>query len=84
MNIRVLYFASLRERLGTAQEHVLLQPGSTVAHLVAALVARGGHWASAFAPGQAYRVAVNQDMAAATTPLADGAEVALFPPVTGG
>jgi molybdopterin synthase sulfur carrier subunit len=30
------------------------------------------------------RVAVNHDLAGADTPIADGDEVALFPPVTGG
>ena len=36
------------------------------------------------APGKPVRIAVNQDMAAADTPVGNGDEVAFFPPVTGG
>ena len=45
---------------------------------------RGGAWAVELAPGRAYRVAVDQQMASAGTRLREGAEVAVFPPVTGG
>ena len=45
---------------------------------------RGGAWAEALAEHRALRVAVDQAMAAADAPLRDGAEVAFFPPVTGG
>lgn len=85
MMVTVLFFAGLRERLGTGRERVpLAAPGSTVSMLVDALRARDGPWAEAFAPGKAWRVAVNQRMADLSTPLAAGDEVAFFPPVTGG
>ena len=48
------------------------------------LRARGGVWAAELAEGRAFRMAVNQDLAAPDTPLHGGDEVALFPPVTGG
>lgn len=81
----VLYFASLRERLGVAQESVSLSgTGATVSQLVDVLRARGEPWASAFAPGAVWRVAVNQQMATAETPVGLADEVAFFPPVTGG
>jgi molybdopterin synthase sulfur carrier subunit len=48
------------------------------------LVARGGEWNKALAPGSPVRAAVNQAVAAGNTPVADGDEVAFFPPVTGG
>ena len=56
----------------------------TVAALRAHLMARGGAWQSALGEKRALRVAVNQDMAQADTPVKAGDEVAFFPPVTGG
>lgn len=85
MKIKLLYFARLREVFGMSTEDVALPDGvGDVAALVEWLRARGGAWATELAPGRAYRVSVNQDMALARTPLVDGAEVAIFPPVTGG
>ena len=57
---------------------------STLADLIAWLRQRGGHWAEELAPGRAYRLAVNHDLAPLDTPLKNGDEVAIFPPVTGG
>lgn len=83
--VTVLYFASLRETLGCAREQVALPaPTSTVGTLVEALRNRDGRWPEAFAPGKAWRVAVNQHMADLATPIKAGDEVAFFPPVTGG
>jgi molybdopterin synthase sulfur carrier subunit len=83
--ITLVFFARLREDLGTAGESLELPAGvTTVAALRAHLVQRGGAWASALAPGRAVRVAVNHDMADAATPVKAGDEVAFFPPVTGG
>lgn len=85
MNVTVLYFARLRETLGLAQETIALPAQlASVAGLLDHLRARGGEWQTALAPAQPYRVAVNQDMADISTPLQDGDEVAIFPPVTGG
>ena len=85
MKIRLLYFARLREVFGTAGEEVEL-PGhvADVAALTEWLRSRGGSWETELARGRAYRVAVDQEMAEPTTALHDGAEVAVFPPVTGG
>ena len=81
----VLYFAGLREAVGLAREQVALPAGTpTVSSLVDALRSRDGRWPDAFAPGKAWRVAVNQQMAGLATPLKPGDEVAFFPPVTGG
>ena len=81
--IKVLYFAGLREQLGTAGEDIDASP-TTVAGLRSMLMARGGAWQSALAQGKALRVAVNQEMAQPTTPVEAGDEIAFFPPVTGG
>ncbi|MBI5908366.1 MAG: molybdopterin converting factor subunit 1 [Betaproteobacteria bacterium] len=85
MNIRILYFARLREDMGIAQEMFDLPPEvGDVNSLRARLVARGGASAAAFAQGKAVRVSVNQDLARGDTPVKAGDEVAFFPPVTGG
>jgi sulfur-carrier protein len=85
MKIRVLYFAKLREQLGVDTETLELPAGAwTVAQLRAHLRERGAAWAEALAEGKAVRAAVNQHMAQADAAVADGAEVAFFPPVTGG
>ena len=83
--VTVLFFAALRESLGTSRELVpIAGPNSTVAMLVEALRARDGAWAETLAPGKNWRVAVNRQMASLATPLKAGDEVAFFPPVTGG
>ena len=56
----------------------------TVGQVRDLLSARGGAWAEALAPGRALRMAFNQQMCDAATAVADGGEVAFFPPVTGG
>ena len=83
--VTLLYFASLRERLGRSREEVALPSGNaTVESLLEHLRARDERWTEALAPGKAWRVAVNQRMAEAATPLRPGDEVAFFPPVTWG
>ena len=83
--IKVLYFARLREAFDCAEESLVLPEGvADVAGLGALLRQRGGAWASELGEGRAVRAAVNQDMADPSTPIADGDEVAFFPPVTGG
>ena len=83
--VTVIYFARLKEALGRGSERVALPPAvETVAGLREHLRARGGAWEKELAAGRAVRAAVNQEMAEAATPVRDGDEVALFPPVTGG
>jgi molybdopterin synthase sulfur carrier subunit len=85
MQIQLKFFASLREALGTGGETVALPPEVTTAGDVREFLrARGGVWAEALADGKALRVACNQQMADAATPLKEGCELAFFPPVTGG
>jgi molybdopterin synthase sulfur carrier subunit len=83
--VTVLYFARLREALGTASEQIALPAAvRDLEGLRALLVARGGAWEKELAPGRPVRAAVNQAMAVGDVPVADGDEVAFFPPVTGG
>ena len=85
MKLRILYFARLREVFGTGEEMAELPAGvASMGELLDWLRARGGVWAAELAEGRAFRMAVNQDLAAPDTPLHEGDEVALFPPVTGG
>jgi molybdopterin synthase sulfur carrier subunit len=83
--VTVLYFARLRETLGQGSEQIAL-PASVrdLEGLRAMLVARGGVWEKELAPHKPVRAAVNQVMAMGDVPVADGDEVAFFPPVTGG
>lgn len=83
MKLTVRYFASIREAIGTGSEPVQTQAASLAA-LRDELIARGGAHAEALARGRAVRVALNQVMSDEAAALSDGAEVAFFPPVTGG
>ena len=84
MTVTVLYFAALKEALGTASETLLLPANmATMADLRTHLAARGGAWGQ-LASFKNLRCAVNQGMVSLTAAVKDGDEVAFFPPVTGG
>ena len=85
MKVKVLFFAGLREQLGTSSEEIELPAGvGTVAGLRAHLKARGGAYEKAFSDKSLVRIAVNQEMVPLVNPIKPGDEVAFFPPVTGG
>ena len=85
MKVKVLFFASLREQLGTSAEEIELPADvATVAALRSHLVRRGGAWEGALAEKKAVRAAINQDMAKPGAAIRAGDEIAFFPPVTGG
>jgi molybdopterin converting factor subunit 1 len=81
MTIRTLVFASYRDLAGTDELTVDLAPGSTAGDLVRQLRERGGGW-ERLPPRPA--IAVNLEYASLSTPLSEGDEVALIPPVSGG
>ena len=83
MKVQIRYFASIREAIGRSGEE-WETAAATLAQLRVELLARGGAYAEALAPGRAVRMALNQVMVEEAAALADGAEVAFFPPVTGG
>jgi molybdopterin synthase sulfur carrier subunit len=83
MIVKVRYFASIREAIGTSSESADTK-AATLGALREELIARGGAYAEALARGRAVRVALNQTMSDEGTALIDGAEVGFFPPVTGG
>lgn len=83
MKITLRYFASLREALGPG-ETIELPAGATVGSARDALIARGGAHARMLARGRALRCALDQQMAEEDQSLHADAELAFFPPVTGG
>lgn len=83
MKVQLRYFAALREALG-AGESVEVANGTTVAALRDALIARGGLHAQVLARERLLRCAIDQTMADEAQSIPAGAEVAFFPPVTGG
>lgn len=81
MNVEILYFAILRERVGRERETLDLPAGADVGAARRAVAERH--------PGierllPQVQTAVNRVRATDATPLADGDEVALLPPVAGG
>lgn len=83
LTIRVRYFASLREALERNSEQVTTR-ARTVGELRRELAARGGEYALALAMTQNVRAALNQIMVEDAELLEPDAELAFFPPVTGG
>ena len=83
MLVQVRYFASLREALGP-HEQVQVPPGATLGELRDQLIASTPRHAEALARTRTLRGAVNHVMCDEATVVPEGAEVAFFPPVTGG
>lgn len=83
MKVTIKYFASIREAIGTGVE-VRETQANTLGALRDELIALGGGHAESLARGRAVRLALNQIMTNEAEALTDGAEVAFFPPVTGG
>lgn len=80
--IKVLFFAQVRELVGT-DSLALNTQAVTVEALRQELAAQGSRWELALEEGKLL-TAVNQTMVESSHPIADGDEVAFFPPVTGG
>ncbi len=83
MKVNVKYFAGIREAIGAPSESVETSAG-TLGLLRDELIAQGGAYAESLARGKAVRMALNQVMSDENVVLTPGAEVAFFPPVTGG
>lgn len=83
MKIDLLYFAWVRERIGCDGETRDIA-AATVGEALTALSALGDGYAAAFAEPHRLRFAIDQDFVDADAPLREGAELAIFPPVTGG
>lgn len=83
MKVRLRFFASLRETLGS-QGELELPEGSRVADAREQLIARGAPFDTSLARHKALRAALNQTLCDDSAALTDGDELAFFPPVTGG
>jgi molybdopterin synthase sulfur carrier subunit len=83
MNVKIKYFAAIREALGQGGESLHTR-SETLGALRDELVARGEPYATALARGKAVRMALDQVMSDEAAVLREGSEVAFFPPVTGG
>ena len=85
MQVRLLYFAWVREAVGVDGETADVPSGvATAADLIDWLATRGDGYAAAFADPAKLRCAVDQVMVTLDAPLGAPKEVAFFPPVTGG
>ncbi len=83
--MQILYFAWVRERIGTAEESLTPPPETTtVGVLLDWLATRSPGHAAALADRTALRFALDQDFVGPDTPLGGAREIAIFPPVTGG
>ncbi len=83
--IKLLYFASLRDRLKSGGEELALPENiRDITALKTLLAQRGDSWAEIFADDELVLAAVNQEMAQPETAISDGDEIGFFPPVTGG
>lgn len=81
MKIKVLYFATLRDRSGRREEELEVEAGASVRELKAHLAQTRSSLAPAL---DTCLVAVNHEFASDQEILAEGDEVGLFPPVSGG
>lgn len=83
--MKLLYFAWVRQKIGTAEEEVTPPADVTdVAGLLGWLRERGPGYAEALEDSRVVKVAVNQEYVRSDHLLKPGDEVAIFPPVTGG
>jgi molybdopterin converting factor small subunit len=80
VKVRVLYFASLRERAGAPAGEEDLPPGATAGDLWDRLRGRAAFASASFRPG----FSINGEWARAERVLGEGDEVGLLPPVSGG
>jgi molybdopterin synthase sulfur carrier subunit len=83
--LTLLYFAWVRERIGTGEERIARPaPGTTIAALLDALAVQSEGHAAAFADRKRLRAALDQVFVPLETQIGGARELALFPPVTGG
>lgn len=83
--MKLVYFAWVRERVGKPEETIDVPAGvTTVAELAGWLATRGEEYAYAFENPGVVRAAIDKRHVRPDTPIAGAAEIAFFPPMTGG
>jgi sulfur-carrier protein len=86
MNLKLLFFASLREQFDFSQKEIILtrEVGTAEEFLLAMSKQSGGEWINLFENKKMYKVAINQELSSWKDPIHAGDELAIFPPITGG
>jgi len=83
--MKVRYFAWVRERVGKPEEEVDVPAGvGTVGELIKWLSERGEEYAYAFENPKVIRTAIDRTHVRPDAPIKGAAEIAFFPPMTGG
>lgn len=83
--MRLVYFASVREAIGFAEEERELPPHiANVRDVLSWLAHQSSTHSLAFANRDTLRFALDQNMVTEDAPISNGKELAIFPPVTGG
>lgn len=84
-DLTLLYFAWVRERVGSGEERIARPaPGTTIAALLDDLAMQSDGHAAAFADRTRIRAALDQVFVPLDSEIGTAKELALFPPVTGG
>ncbi len=81
--IKILYFASLRDKLDLSEENIQWDSPLSVREIKDLLLARDGKW-QIFAKDKNILSALNHTMVKDDAKVNNGDELAFFPPVTGG
>ncbi len=86
MNLKLLFFASLREQFEFSQKEITLPKAVRTAEefLLEMSKQSGGEWINLFENKMLYKVAINQELSSWKDPIHAGDELAIFPPITGG
>ena len=86
MNLKLLFFASLREKFGFSQKEFTLSKKVRTPEEFLLIMSKqtGGEWINLFEDKKLYKVAINQDLSSWKDPIFEGDELAIFPPITGG
>ena len=86
MNLKLLFFASLREKFEFSQKEItLLKQVRTAEEFLLDMSKQvGGDWVDLFENKNMYKLAINQKLSSWKDPIHEGDELAIFPPITGG
>lgn len=84
MRLNLLYFAWVREQIGVDSEQRHFDGAQTVADVLSALAETGPAYRVVLAEPERLRFALDREMVDRDAPVREDAELAIFPPVTGG